>query len=125
MKVGDVYYWITDRAVGYKSRPKFHIYIGDAGWREDGIAFLFINSDNYNGSDYPLYSKDYPFLTNEVSFVSCNDFTVYPQSYLATVGPQFVGSISKGHLMELREAVARSDFMEHWKIVLVCGVLVD
>ncbi len=62
MNVGEVYYWITDRAVGYKLRAKFHIYIGDAGWREEGAAFMFVNSDNYNGADYPLYSKDYPFL---------------------------------------------------------------
>lgn len=123
MNVGEIYYWSTDQAVGYQRRFKYHIYIGDAGWREDGKAFLFINRDNYNGFDYPLYKADYPFFTSDVSFVSCNNLVVYPEEYLGLVHPQFMGTMAKEHLLELRDAVARSEVMEHWQIALVCGVL--
>lgn len=123
MNVGEIYFWVTDKAVGHSSRPKFHVYIGEAGWREQGHAFLFISSSNFTGCDYQINKVDYAFLTKDVSFVSCGRIVAYADHELAAAAPKFFGALSHQHLAQLRTAIANSDVMENWQILLVCGAI--
>ena len=64
MNLGEVYYWVTDQAAGYTTRPKFHVYLCEVGWESEGDhAFLFINKSNYGGDYYAISNTDYDFLT--------------------------------------------------------------
>lgn len=58
MNVGEIYLFISDKAKGYDRRRKFHVYMCEAGWRDDGEAFLFINSINYS-CDYRIVRDNY------------------------------------------------------------------
>lgn len=122
MILGEIYRWDTDQAIGHVLRRKYHIYLGEAGWRVDGHAFLFISSADYGG-DYPLSKVDYPFFTNPLSYVSCNGIVSYSDAELAFADPQLMGSLSPLHLAALRNAVAASETMEGWQINLVCNFL--
>lgn len=123
MIVGEIYYWVTDRAIGHQFRPKYHVYVCEGNWREQGQAFLFINSSNYTGADYGVHQADYPFFTNETSYIGCSALTVYPDEDLYRFRPQRRGRLTTAHLKELRDAIARSDFMEGWQIRMVCEAL--
>lgn len=122
MKVGEIFVWITDQAAGHERRRKFHVYIGEAGWRDDGHAFLFISSGDYGG-DYCIRQDDYGFLTKAVSYVSTQSLVVYPDAMLTAGAPARVGQLRREHMGELREAVARSEIMERWQIRLVCEAI--
>ena len=67
MKVGEIYYWVTDKAVGYSTRPKYHVFICEADWEEEN-TFLFISKTNYNG-DYAISNINYNFLPLPISYV--------------------------------------------------------
>lgn len=120
MNVGEIYYFISTQAAGHNLRPKYHIYIGELGWRLDGQAFLFINRNNFD-NDYPLKKSDYGFFTEDVSFVS--GLVSYSASELAAANPAKKGALSKQHLKELHDAIAASNTLEGYLINLVCNAL--
>jgi hypothetical protein len=122
MNLGEIYLWVTNQAIGYESRRKYHIYLCDAGWRVDGHAFLFISKTNYGG-DYPIKSSDYRFLPLETSYVSCNNIITYSESELQKLDQQPLGVLSKKHMVELFNFIAGSDTMEQWQIDLACKAL--
>jgi hypothetical protein len=122
MKIGDIYIWETDRAKGHNLRRKFHLYIGEAGWRDDGHAFLFISSNDYGG-DFQIFQTDYNFLTKENSYISCNGIVVYPVSELERVAPIKVGTLRTADAANLHAAIAGSETMEQWQIRLCCDAV--
>jgi hypothetical protein len=122
MKLGEIYYFTTDQAVGYDSRPKYHVYLGDSVWPFDGYIFLFISKSDYGG-DYRIYQKDYPFLTYEDSFVSCGSVLDYKAEEFRAANPERKGSLSKLHLAELHASVATSETMRASHIKVVCELL--
>ena len=119
MKIGDIYSWETERATGHELRRKYHLYIGEAGWREDGHAFLFISSNDYGG-DFRILQADYSFLTKESSYISCNSIVVYPVSELRGYAPTKVGSFRSADAAALHSSLAKSETMEQWQIQLCC-----
>ncbi len=120
MKIGEIYYFVTTKATGHQSRPKYHLYIGELGWRLEGHGFLFINKNNLDDG-YPLYKKDYEFFPLEVSFVS--GLVGYDQQELDDSKLKLCGQLSKTHLSELYRAVSNSEFLEGWVIREVCQKL--
>lgn len=122
MMIGDIYVWDTNRAVGHDTRRKYHLYIGEAGWRDDGHAFLFISSHDY-GNDYRILREDYPFLTKEESFVSCNGIVVYPTLELKQYSITKVSALRPEHAQELHSSLAGSETMEGWQIRLCCEAI--
>lgn len=122
MNVGEIYHWVTDQAKGHDNRPKYHVYMCEAGWRAEGYAFLFISKRDYGG-DYLINRNDYSFLTFPTSYVSCGDIVTYTDDQLTAASPQFVGSLTKPHMVELRNAIAGSHTMTGWQITLCCGAL--
>lgn len=122
MKLGDIYVWTTDQAIGYAQRRKYHMYVGDAGWRQSGHAFLFISKADYGG-DYLITKNDYPFFPLEQSYVSCGNIVVYADADLDNFNPEYCGRLSKAHMIELRDVVSVSEVMEQWQINLVCNCL--
>ena len=122
MNVGDIFVWVTNQAIGYEARKKYHVYLCDAGWRAEGHAFLFISKADYGG-DYAIRKADYGFLSLEISFVSCNSIVCYSEADLLAARPQKVGQLSKAHLAELVRVISDSDIMEQWQINLACNAL--
>jgi hypothetical protein len=119
MKLGQIYFWETDQAIGHKLRDKYHLYICPPGWRTQGHAFLFINKRNYGG-DYAISKTDYPFMPLEVSYVSTSAIVTYSDGELSDAKIRHVGDIKPKHLGELHNSIANSDVMEGWEIELVC-----
>lgn len=95
------------------------MYIGEAGWKDDGQAFLFISSNDYGG-DFKILQSDYAFLTKPISYVSCNGIVVYPASELGGYTPIKVGNLRPADAVALHSALAGSDTMEQWQIQLCC-----
>lgn len=109
MNIGDVFYWVTDQAVGHDSRPKYHVYVCPSDW-VDGHTFMFINKGMY-GEDYKLLKSDYGFLEYD-SYVSCSGLASYDDATLTTFDPTVKGTLSKAHLSELVALVDASRIME-------------
>ena len=122
MRVGDIYVWETDQAKGHELRRKFHIYIGEAGWREEGHAFLFISSNDYGG-DFEIFQSEYSFLTKEKSYISCNGIVVYPFGGLSNYSPVKVGRLLSEDAAALHSTLAGSDTMVSWQIRLCCTAI--
>lgn len=122
MKLGQVFYFVTDKAKGYPSRPKFHVYLCESNWQADGRSFLFISKANYD-NDYLIRKADYPFLTLDISYITCGNITTYSEAEFRSANPRLVGAIYKSHLAELYHQIAASETMEGWQIKMVCGVL--
>lgn len=49
MRLGDIFYWNTDKVAGYDNRYKYHVYITVGDWRLDGNVF----------GDYPIETSPY------------------------------------------------------------------
>ena len=121
MNLGEVYYWVTDQAIGHVARPKYHLYICPSDGMEDN-TFLFISKSDYGG-DYKILKRDYDFFELEESFVSCGSIVTYTDDRLARFEKNPVGSLSDLHLKELYRAVLDSEVMETRHIKRVCNAL--
>jgi len=121
MNLGDIYYWITDKAIGHDSRPKYHIYICAPDWVDDH-TFLFINKAR-NVDDFRITKTEYPFLTFPESYISCSGVVSYTDTELATFDPKLIGQLSEEHLRALFNAIAGSRTMERAQIKRLCNAL--
>lgn len=121
MKLGEIYLWETSKAAGYQSRPKYHVYICEADWRE-GHTFLFVSKADYGG-DFAIKNNDYPFLPLAVSYISCGSVVCYTDDEISAVKPKLKGQLSAAHIRALFNSVAASETMESWQIKRVCNAL--
>lgn len=121
MKLGEIFYFETDKVIGYGSRYKYHLYLGEYGWPLDGHSFLFINKGDYGG-DYKILKADYSFFTLEYSYVGCNHVVPYSDEELAGLPPA-LGTLAISHLRELHAAVSKSKTMERRFVPVVCRAL--
>lgn len=121
MKTGEIYYWVTDKARGYVSRPKYHVFICEEDWQY-GYTFLFINSDNY-GEDFQITNAECAFLPKAVSYISCSEPVFYDAHELKTVKPELKGALPADCIKRLWEHVAASNVLERRYITRVCNAL--
>jgi|GEM_PF-3990547 len=124
MKLGEIYCFVSEKAIGYQSRKKYHIYICESDWRDANVGhlFLFVSKADYGG-DYPIKKSDYGFFDLEVSYVSCGRTIFYSDEELKQIKLEPLGSLNLGHLKELYSFVANSNTMERGKIKLVCEAI--
>jgi hypothetical protein len=121
MKLGDIFYWITEKAIGYDSRPKYHIYICPAdAW--DDHTFLLINKSQY-GDALKITKAEYSFLQHD-SYVGCTDVVSYTDSELASFGSKPVGQLTKEHLQALFNILADPHTMERKQAKRLCNALI-
>ena len=120
MNVGDIFVWETDRAIGYVSRTKYHIFVCEADWRFDN-TFLFINSKDY-GRDFSVRRAVYSFLSYD-SFVSCGSVVSYSDDELNSISPTPIGRLSIDDIRALHDAIAASEKMEARQIKRICNAL--
>jgi hypothetical protein len=120
MKLGEVFVWETDQAIGHEFRTKFHIFICEED-AFDGHTFLFISSADYGG-DFKLLKSDYAFLAHD-SFVSIGRIICYTEAQLKAFKKKMVGQITKDHLQKLFHVVQGSETMERKDIKRVCNAL--
>src|SRR5690349_2864608 len=99
MKLGEIFYWETDKAIGHKTRWKYHVFICEAdGW--DGHTFLLVNKVGW-GDDLEIKKADYAFLTYDTSYVGCNGIVAYTDEELKGFENKPVGRLSTEHLKAL------------------------
>jgi hypothetical protein len=124
MKLGEVFYFTSDQALGYAERNKFHVYMCEAAWpfQDEGPVFLFISKADYGG-DYLIKKEHYPFLTLDESYVSCGRAVAYSKPVLTKMKMESKGQLSADHLKELYAAIAKSETMEQGQIKLLCEAL--
>jgi hypothetical protein len=120
MQVGEIYYWDTNKAIGYDSRFKYHMYVGAS---DDGHAFLFINKVDYGGDDYPLAKADYGFFALDTSYVSLTGVISYTDNELTAAQPELKGRLSAADLQGLFNSVAGCKTMTRSEVLLVGNAL--
>ena len=120
MNLGEIYKWNTDRASGYNSRTKMHVYICEADALEEN-TFLFISSHDWY-CDYEIKKSDYKFLDHD-SYISCSTIVTYSDGDLAGYSPKLLGQLAVPHLRELHRAIAGSDTMAGRDVNRVCNAL--
>src|ERR1700680_1104536 len=120
MNLGDVFYWVTEKAIGHDSRPKYHIYICAAdAW--DDHTFLLINKSPW-GDDLLITKADYPFLDYD-SYIGCNSVVPYTDAELAPLNKTPVGRIRPEHLKALFNILADHLTMEVMQAKRLCNAL--
>jgi hypothetical protein len=120
MKLGDVFYWITEKAIDHDSRPKYHIYIcAPDGW--DEYTFLLINKATW-GNELKITKADYPFLQYD-SYVGCNGVVTYSDAELEPLEKKPIGQLTKEHLKALFNILADPHAMERMQAKRLCNAL--
>lgn len=122
MKLGEIYYWETDRVSGYQTRFKYHVYIGTGDWRIEGNVFLFINKSDY-GNDLKITKEEYKFFPRDYCYVGCGSIVSYTDEKIKAAAPDYRGNLSSAHLTQIYNIVAASDTLTGYEIKYLCGAL--
>ena len=110
MICGEIYKCQTDRAIGYDSRDKYHVFICDPAF-PDEYVFLMINKTNWGG-DFGLLRSDYPFFTLDRCYVGCEEILSYEIEELPNpLEDYFLGRLSDAHLYQLLNCVLKNGQM--------------
>lgn len=112
MRYGDVFFWVTDQAIGHpEGRSKFHIYVCCTD-HLFGETFLVVNK-SVNPNDFPITCNEIESLTYNPSYVSCALPIEYTLAELKEViNDRPVARLQPGYLCRLREHVSVSRTME-------------
>jgi hypothetical protein len=120
METGDVFEWVTTKALGHETRRKFHVFICEGDWADDDL-FLFVCSVEYMG-DFPITTAECPFLSYD-SFISCSYPVFYTAMELAGFNPKKIGRLPPEVIRKLAVHVADSETLEHRHIVKIYTAL--
>ncbi len=120
MKLGDVFYWVTEKAIGHDSRAKYHIYICDADAWDDN-TFLLINKSPW-GDELKITKANYPFLDYD-SYIGCNGVVTYTDAELVALDKNPVGQIRQDDLKALFNILADPLAMEAKQAKRLCNAL--
>jgi hypothetical protein len=84
MRVGEIYYFTSGRVRGRDERPKYHLYVCEGDWRDDGDrVFLFITKSNSFADGFEIRKADgYDCLKLDVSYIGCASTVAYDTAYL-------------------------------------------
>ena len=98
MKIGEVYYWKTEKVIGHDDRNKYHVFICLADW-QDGHVFLFINK---SGNDWDLEIRNthpaFKYLPLEKSYIDCGSIVSYSTDELNEIWKEHGKESLKGRL---------------------------
>jgi hypothetical protein len=121
MRLGEVYLWETQ--VQNRIKRKYHIFICPPSDTHEKHCFLYINTMDWY-KDYKILQADYPFLSYD-SYVGCNAIVAYTDGQLKAFNPapSLVGSLTKKHLKELRDAIIAAETMPQGDANRVCAAL--
>lgn len=117
MQLGDILYWETEKIIGYDTRWKYHVYLGDGNFRLEGNVFFFINKAN-GSKCFEITQADYPFFSLDKSYVGCTGLVAYSDAELAEAKPEHKGRLSDAHLKALCQHIAGCDTMTGWETKL-------
>lgn len=124
MKLGEVFRFTSDQAIGHALREKMHVFVCQTEHHRapDEYAFLYISKADHSGC-FPITQADYPKLLEYDSYISCGNMVFYSRDYLNAAKLLHEGTISNAHLVQLRNHLAVHDVMETWQINVACGAL--
>ncbi len=122
MKTGEIYKWQTSKARGHDKRYKYHVFIGKDA--QNGNVTLLINSANYFNEGFELRKSDYPFFSNEASYIGCTSSVNYSDKEIQAIPEEsYKGTLNTEHFKQLREHISKSEVLELRFIDFICGKL--
>ena len=113
-KVGDIFKFVTEKAIGHETRDKYHVAIALSKG-----AMLFISSDPFEGA-MKIDRNDW-----EESYISCSGLLRYTKDDLEGVTPVPAGRLSDDCLRRLEGHVASSYTLEIREIDIILTALKD
>lgn len=118
-KVGDIFKFVTKKAIGYESRDKYHVAITLSKG-----AMLFISSDPFEGA-MRIDRNDWAEMPKEESYISCSGLLRYTKDDLKGLTPVPAGRLSDACLTRLEAHVASSYTLEIREIDIILAALKD
>jgi hypothetical protein len=125
MRVGDIFYFTSDRVKSRALRDKYHVYVCEGDWRDDGdYVFLFINKSNSFADGFEIKKADgYDFLTLEVSYIGCASTVSYSAGYLKAHAGKAVGRLRDDDIDPLIAHIQAGGVLEGQYIARICAAL--
>jgi hypothetical protein len=125
MRVGDIFFFPSDRVKGRLRRDKYHVYVCEADWRDDGdYVFLFINKSNSFADGFEIKKAEgYDFLELEVSYIICASPVAYDAGYLKAHAGSPVGRLRDEDIDPLIAHVQASGVLEGHYIARICAAM--
>ncbi|MGI4765039.1 MAG: hypothetical protein ACRYGP_08235 [Janthinobacterium lividum] len=98
MKIGEVYYWKTEKVIGHDDRNKYHLFMCLADWEDDHI-FLFINKSG-NAWDLEIHNThpSFTYLPLNTSFIDCGSVVTYTTAEIAEIWKEHGRESLKGRI---------------------------
>lgn len=130
MKIGEIYFWRTEKVIGREDRNKYHSFICLSDW-EDGHIFLFINK---SGNEWDLEIRnDHPsftYLPLEKSYIDCGSIVSYSTEELNEIWKEHGKDSLKGRLTidiakALLEKIQNSKVMKRSHKKKISSVLIE
>ncbi|WP_286759946.1 hypothetical protein [Sulfitobacter sp. UBA1132] len=118
-KVGDIFKFVTEKAIGHETRDKYHVAIALSKG-----AMLFISSDPFEGA-MKIDRNDWAKMPKEESYISCSGLLRYTKDDLEGVTPVPAGRLSDDCLRRLEGHVASSYTLEIREIDIILTALKD
>jgi hypothetical protein len=125
MRAGDIYYFPSDKVKGRAERNKYHLYVCDGDWRDDGdYVFLFINKSNSFADGFEIRKADgYGCLSLEVSYIGCASTIAYDAAYLKAHAGKPVGRLRDEDIEPLIVHIQAGGVLEGYNIARICAAL--
>lgn len=118
-KVGDIFKFVTEKAIGHETRDKYHVAIALSKG-----AMLFISSNPFEGA-MKIDRSDWPEMPKEESYISCSSLLRYTKDNLDGITPISAGRLSDACLRRLEKHVASSYTLEIREIDIILTALKD
>ena len=118
-KVGDIFKFVTEKAIGYETRDKYHVAI-----ELSKGAMLFISSDPFEGA-MRIDRNDWAEMPKEESYISCSSLLRYTRHDFDGITPTAAGRLSDDCLTRLEAHVASSYTLEIREIDIILDALKD
>src|SRR5262249_36872290 len=109
MKLGEIYFWQTEKVEGRSQRSKEQVLICPKDDDEDNTFLYIYRIDWYK--DFKLLKASYGFLAYD-SFIGCSTIVTYTDHELTQASPQLVGQLSLKDMKGLRNSLISAETME-------------
>ena len=126
MRFGDIVYFTSERVRGREQRPKYHVYLFEGDWRDDGeYGFLFINKSNNFDNGYEISKADGYQIDLEHSYIICDAPVCYTQVELDMTDIEDRGRLRDEDIEPLMAQIQTSPVLEAHHIAKICAVLLS
>ncbi len=124
MRFGDILYFTSEKVRGREQRPKYHVYLFEGDWRDDGeYGFLFINKSNNFDNGFEIRKADGYKIELDQSYIICALPVAYTEAELDTSDIENCGRLRDEDIEPLIAQVQASQVLEAHHITKICAGL--